>query len=99
MRSLHDIQVQLTRLDRLRQVYAQEIIDHTHGGNLVAALFSSSLRRQSLQTIAHAKHALAEINQEIIDLQEQQIVDLFLECWQEELENLPSALFLTPSTH
>ncbi|MBA2391968.1 MAG: hypothetical protein H0V70_04405 [Ktedonobacteraceae bacterium] len=95
MKSAQALQKELLTLHRLLQAHYTQIESHKSGVNLVAALFSSNVRRQSLQTVANARREIEYTIQQIQDVQEDQIAALFLECWEEELANLPSSVFLS----
>jgi hypothetical protein len=97
MTSLQHIHVQLIQLDRRRKALYNEIADHKRGWSLFAALFSPVLRKQTLQTLAIERRAMHDIMAQMEDLREEQIAALFLECWREELDKLPSAVFLSPT--
>ncbi len=94
MKSAQAFQFELITLHRRLQAHYNQIEYHKSGVNLLAALFSSNVRRQSLQTVANERREIAYTLQQLQDAREQQIAALFLECWEEELASLPSSVFL-----
>lgn len=95
MKSTQALRTEIQTLHRSLQTHYNQIDRHKSGANLVAALFNSQLRRQSLQTIENARWRIEQTHLQIQELQEQLFAASFLECWEEELANLPSSVFLS----
>jgi hypothetical protein len=95
MNSSQTLRGELLTLQRRLQAHHNQIEYHKSGANLLAALFNSNLRRQSLQAVANERRGIEQTLLQIQEVQEQHLVDLFLECWQDELSRLPDAVFLS----
>jgi hypothetical protein len=97
MNSSQTLRQELITLHRRLQAHYNQIEYHKSGANLIAALFNSHLRRQSLQAIANERRGIEQTLLQIQEVQEQHLAELFLECWQDELLRLPDAVFLSTS--
>jgi hypothetical protein len=64
----------------------------------VTALFSSHVRRQSLQVVSNARMGIEQTLLEIQEVQEHHFVALFLECLEDEFAQLSDQMFLTEAT-
>ena len=93
--SLQTIERQLHELLHRRQFHEDTIAYQKRGRNLLIALFVPNLRVRTIRVIDNERRLIAQLDQHIHELREQQIAALFLECWQEELARLPSTFFLT----
>ena len=89
------LHTELITLHRRLQAHYNQIDYHQSGANLLAALFNSNLRRQSLQAVANERRGIEQTLLQIQEVQEQHFAALFLECWQDELAELPDSLFLS----
>lgn len=98
MKSAQALSAEFLTLHRRLQAHYTQIEYHKRGANLVAALFNSNLRRQSLQTVANERREIEYTLQQLQEVREQQIAALFLECWEDEFAQLPDSLFLTEAT-
>ena len=98
MKSAQAFQFELITLYRRLQAHYNQIEYHKSGANLVAALFNSNLRRQSLQAVANERRGIEQILLQIQEVQEQHFAALFLECLEDEFAQLPDSLFLTEAT-
>lgn len=95
MNSSQTLRGELITLHRRLQAHYNQIEYHKSGVNLLAALFNSNLRRQSLQAVANERRGIEQTLLQIQDVQEQHLAALFLECWQDELSRLPDTVFLS----
>jgi hypothetical protein len=89
---------ELVTLHRRLQAHYNQIEYLKGGANLLTALFNSNLRRQSLQAVANERRGIEQTLLQIQEVQEQHFAALFLECWQDELAELPDSVFLTTPT-
>jgi Fe2+ transport system protein B len=92
------LHTELITLHRRLQAHYNQIEYHKSGANLLAALFNSNLRRQSLQAVANERRGIEQTLLQIQEVQEQHFAALFLECFEDELAHLPDSLFLTEAT-
>ena len=98
MKSSQALRTELMTLQRRLQAHYNQIEYHKSGANLLAALFNSNLRRQSLQAVANERRGIEQILLQIQEVQEQHFAALFLECLEDEFAQLPDSLFLTEAT-
>jgi hypothetical protein len=94
MKTIQALHSELLSLHRALQGHYNTITYHKSGANLVAAFLNPNLRRQSLQVVANERRHIENTLLQIQDVQEQHIAALFLECWQDELSQLPDSVFL-----
>lgn len=99
MKSSQALRTELMTLQRRLQAHYHQIEYHKSGANLLAALFNSNLRRQSLQAVANERRGIEQILLEIQEVQEQHFAALFLECLEDEFAQLSDSLFLTEATY
>jgi hypothetical protein len=95
MKSSQTLRTELITLQRRLQAHYNQIEYHKSGANLVAALFNSQVRRQSLQAVANERRGIEQTLLQIQEVQEQHFAALFLECLEDELAELPDSLFLS----
>jgi Fe2+ transport system protein B len=95
MHSSQTLHAELITLHRRLQAHYNQIEYYKSGINLLAALFNSHLRRQSLQAVANERRGIEQTLLQIQDVQEHHLAALFLECWQDELSHLPDSVFLS----
>jgi hypothetical protein len=98
MKSSQALRTELITLQRRLQTHYNQIEYHKSGANLLAALFNSNLRRQSLQAVANERRGIEQTLLNLQDVQEQYLAALFLECWQDELSQLPDSVFLSTTS-
>ena len=98
MKSSQTHHAELVTLHRRLQAHYNQIEYHKSGANLLAALFNSNLRRQSLQAVANERRGIEQTLLQIQEIQEQHFAAVFLECLEDEFAQLPDSLFLTEAT-
>lgn len=90
---------QLCELDRNKQTLLNTIASYKQPVNLLLALvlayFSPFTLRQKTRKIREVWREIHHLVERMRTLQEQQVALLFIECLQEELDQLPDTIFIT----